>query len=85
MAVVCFRFAPAGSDDDQEIDRLNEAIVERVNAAGDAYITQTRLSGRIVMRVGIGNVLTTVTHVEQVWARIRTEARTVAAPITGQG
>src|SRR5688500_11587505 len=53
MAVVCFRYAPPGLD--EVVDRLNETIVARVNAAGDAYITQTRLSGRIVMRIGIGN------------------------------
>jgi aromatic-L-amino-acid decarboxylase len=74
MAVVCFRCEPGGLDADST-DRLNERIVARVNAAGDAYITHTRLRGRIVMRVGFGNVLTTERHADRVWARAKTEAR----------
>jgi aromatic-L-amino-acid decarboxylase len=86
MAVVCFRYAPAGLDA-ETTDRLNETIVARVNAAGDAYITQTRLSGRIAMRIGIGNILTTSVHVAQVWSRVRAEALAVqvdagALPVT---
>jgi aromatic-L-amino-acid decarboxylase len=73
MAVVCFRYDPGGLDG-AGVDRLNEAIVARVNAAGDAYITHTRLRGRTVMRVGLGNVSTTERHVEQVWARVRHES-----------
>ena len=78
MAVVCFRYAPPALDD-AAIDRLNEAIVARVNAAGDAYITWTRLRGRTVMRVGFGNVLTTPRHLERVWTRIQEEARAMYA------
>ena len=76
MAVVCFRYAPAGLDEDS-VDQLNAAIVARVNAAGDAYITHTQLEGRTVMRVGFGNVLTTERHGEAVWTRVRSEARAV--------
>lgn len=73
MAVVCFRCAPAGFDDDA-CDRLNEAIVSAVNASGNAYLTHTRVGGRVVMRVGIGNVLTTMQHLEQAWACLLREA-----------
>jgi aromatic-L-amino-acid/L-tryptophan decarboxylase len=74
MGVVCFRYAPEGPSE-ASIDRLNEAIVARVNAAGDAYVTHTQLAGRTVMRVGFGNVLTTERHAEAVWARVLSEAR----------
>lgn len=73
MAVVCFRYRPDGADDDAA-DRINEAIVEAVNATGDAYLTHTRLGGRVVMRVAIGNVLTTERHLAHVWRRVRSEA-----------
>ena len=72
MAVVCFRYAPAGRDDDAS-DLLNERIVEAVNAGGDAYLTHTTLHGRRVMRIGVGNVLTTDRHLEHAWKRIRDE------------
>ena len=74
MAVVCFSYHQAGLNG-TELDTLNEAIVARVNAAGDAYITHTRVGGRTVLRVGFGNVLTTERHAAQVWARVRHEAR----------
>jgi aromatic-L-amino-acid decarboxylase len=72
MSVVCFRCVDASLDMDAN-DRLNESIVESVNASGTAYLTHTRLRGRTAMRVGFGNVLTTEAHVEILWSRIRDE------------
>jgi aromatic-L-amino-acid decarboxylase len=79
MGVVCFRYAPNESADAEAIDVLNETIVARVNASGDAYITHTRLRGRSAMRVGIGNIATTQHHVERVWERVRAEALATAS------
>jgi aromatic-L-amino-acid/L-tryptophan decarboxylase len=75
MGIVCFRFAPSGVDS-SACDRLNRRIVETVNASGQGYLTHTELDGRIVMRVGIGNILTTEQHLEQVWAAIVAAAAT---------
>jgi len=84
MGVVCFRFigdaAPspradtaargrAGSSD--SVDRINSDIVERINASGHAYLTQTKLRGRTVIRIGLGNVLTTEEHLRKVWELIQ--------------
>jgi aromatic-L-amino-acid decarboxylase len=74
MSIVCFRVAPAGMSDGDR-DALNEAIVEGVNASGAAYLTHSRLAGRTVMRVGLGNVLTTEAHVVGVWERVLAESR----------
>ena len=72
MAVVCFRFEPPGHDEGAN-DRLNERIVEAVNAGGDAYLTHTTLHGRRVMRIGVGNVLTAEQHLTHAWRRVREE------------
>jgi aromatic-L-amino-acid decarboxylase len=69
MAVVCFRFAPAGAGA-AECDRLNQELVEAINRSGLAYLTHTRVGGRVVMRIGIGNILTTEQHLAAVWAAI---------------
>ncbi len=69
MGVVCFRFV--GSPE-EKIDKLNSEIVEQINASGRAYLTQTKLRGRTVMRIGLGNVLTTEEHLRKVWEMIRT-------------
>jgi aromatic-L-amino-acid/L-tryptophan decarboxylase len=71
MGVVCFRFLRG---DKNEIDRLNSEIVEQINASGRAYLTQTKLRRLTVMRIGLGNVLTTEEHLRQAWELIRKTA-----------
>jgi len=53
---------------------LNSDIVEEINASGRAYLTQTKLRGRTVMRIGLGNVLTTEEHLRKAWEMIRETA-----------
>src|SRR5436309_514788 len=86
MGVICFRFVgpvagvvdpgpgsptPATTDN---IDKLNSEIVERINASGRVYLTQTKLRGQTVMRIGLGNVLTTEDHMRKAWESIREAA-----------
>jgi aromatic-L-amino-acid decarboxylase len=87
MGVVCFRFiagigdAGAGSPTPataDRLDQLNSDIVERINASGRAYLTQTKLRGRTVMRIGLGNVLTTEEHLCKGWELIRETAAAVS-------
>ncbi|MFL6515965.1 MAG: pyridoxal phosphate-dependent decarboxylase family protein [Chthoniobacterales bacterium] len=67
MGVICFRVTAAADD---RADQINSSIVEHVNASGQAYLNQTKLKGRKVIRVGLGNVLTTETHLRNVWELI---------------
>ncbi|CAN5136455.1 pyridoxal-dependent decarboxylase [soil metagenome] len=67
MGVVCFRLT--ASEDEQ-----NSRMVEAINAAGETYLMQTKLRGRAVMRLGLGNLLTTEEHVRRVWQIIREAA-----------
>ena len=71
MGVVCFRFVGA---DEKKLDNLNSELVEQINASGRAYLTQTKLRGRTVMRIGLGNVLTTEEHLRKAWELIRKTA-----------
>jgi aromatic-L-amino-acid/L-tryptophan decarboxylase len=64
MGVVCFRII---TGDDAKSDRLNSRMVEAINAGGETYLMQTKLRGRTVMRLGLGNLLTTETHLRRVW------------------
>jgi len=74
FALVCFRFAPAGVAA-EEADLLNQRILDRVNGSGEAFLTHTRLRGRMVLRLAIGNVKTTETHVARAWELLREAAR----------
>ncbi|HST31485.1 MAG TPA: pyridoxal-dependent decarboxylase [Chthoniobacterales bacterium] len=84
MPVVCFRLV-VGDESSQRseakpdltktgVDDLNSQIVERINASGRAYLTQTKLHGRTVMRIGLGNVLTTEEHLRLAWELIQETA-----------
>jgi aromatic-L-amino-acid/L-tryptophan decarboxylase len=55
------------SPNEVEVGQLNSDIVERINASGRAYLTKTKLRGRTVMRIGLGNVLTTEEHLRKGW------------------
>ena len=79
MGVVCFRFV--GNDESSRRSEAradpNAQLVEQINASGRAYLTQTKLGGRTVMRIGFGNVLTTEEHVRKAWEIIRETAASV--------
>ena len=87
MGVVCFWFvgdaapSPRGHGAARgravsidKLDKVNSEIVERINASGRAYLTQTKLRGRTVMRIGFGNVLTTEEHLRKAWELIQETA-----------
>jgi aromatic-L-amino-acid decarboxylase len=63
-----------GHPNENKIDQLNSGIVERINTSGRAYLTQTKLRGRTVIRIGLGNVLTTEDHLRKAWELIRKTA-----------
>jgi aromatic-L-amino-acid decarboxylase len=59
FSLVCFR--RNGSDAE------NEEIVERANRSGELFLSHTRLGGRYVLRLAIGNERTTEEDVRRAW------------------
>ncbi len=53
-------------------DEENEAIVERANRSGEIFLSHTKLNGRYVMRLAIGNARTTEDDVRRAWEVLRT-------------
>ncbi len=72
MGVVCCFRLKTGKPGDAESDRKNAQMVESINAGGQTYFMQTKLRGRTVMRLGLGNLLTTEEHVRRAWEIIQT-------------
>ena len=72
LSVVCFRARLPGSTEDG--DRGNKRVMEAVNASGDAYLSHTRLAGRTVLRLAIGNAGTAERHVARAWELLREAA-----------
>ncbi len=72
FSTVCFRYRPAGVSDETELERLNAALLDAVNASGQAFLSHTKLDGRYTLRLAIGNAATRAQHVERAW-RLLTE------------
>lgn len=73
FGLLCFRHHPAGMDE-AELDHHNEALLARVNASREVYLTHTRLSGRYTIRMAIGQWQTTEAHVARAWELVRAAA-----------
>jgi aromatic-L-amino-acid decarboxylase len=55
-------------------DEQNERLLERVNATGEIFITHTKLDGRYVLRLAIGNARTAEVDVRRAWEVLNREA-----------
>jgi aromatic-L-amino-acid decarboxylase len=66
LNLVCFRLR--GGDD------VNRALLDRLNASGDLYLTHTVLDGKFTLRLCVGQTRTEREHVERAWAQIRRAA-----------
>jgi aromatic-L-amino-acid/L-tryptophan decarboxylase len=73
FGLVCFRYRPAGTSE-QELDALNERLLKEVNATRRVFLTHTRLGGRYVIRMVIGQRATEREHVVEGWELVRKAA-----------
>lgn len=90
--LVCFRLFPqalraeyAGAGEERrraimaEVERLNAAVMERVNADGQQYISHTVVPEGYILRASVGNIRTEDRHVEALWQKISAAAASVLA------
>jgi aromatic-L-amino-acid decarboxylase len=63
-------------------DEVNQAVLSRLNAVGELYITHTKLDGRYTLRMSIGQSHTEPRHVARAWEKISATAQEVAAELT---
>ncbi|MBD0372600.1 MAG: amino acid decarboxylase [Pyrinomonadaceae bacterium] len=82
LSLVCFRYHPQREDEsvatsEAELDALNEAIMNNVNATGRAYLSHTKLHDKLTLRLSIGNIRTTEEHIRRVWELLNEEAKTM--------
>jgi aromatic-L-amino-acid decarboxylase len=75
LGLVCFRYRPPEVGvDDPRLHDWNAALLARVNATRRVHLTHTRLDGRYVIRVAIGQRQTERVHVEELWRLIQEAA-----------
>jgi aromatic-L-amino-acid decarboxylase len=74
FSTVCFRWVGDRTLDDAVLDARNAAIMDRVNRAGEVFLSHTRLDGRFTIRLAIGNLRTEERHVARAWELLREAA-----------
>jgi aromatic-L-amino-acid decarboxylase len=77
FSVVCFRARPSSGEsaDDDTLDAFNERLLDAVNRTGEVFLSHTRLNGRFVLRLAVGNLHTTEAHVRHAWELLRAQSR----------
>jgi aromatic-L-amino-acid/L-tryptophan decarboxylase len=66
LNLVCFRHKGG--------DEVNQALMEKLNASGDLFLTHTRLENRLTLRLCVGQAYTEARHVRQAWEKIQAAA-----------
>jgi glutamate/tyrosine decarboxylase-like PLP-dependent enzyme len=78
LSIVCFRYVPSGpARTDHELNALNQALVEALLKTGKAFLSSTRLNGRVALRFCFVNWRTTAEDVEMVINLLRGLVKTL--------
>ncbi|WP_419920264.1 pyridoxal-dependent decarboxylase [Candidatus Poriferisodalis sp.] len=72
FSLVCFRCRPADDSEGAQAtaDRSTDALAAAINASGTSYLTPSKLNGRSIIRVAIGQARTDRRHLETLWDTI---------------
>lgn len=81
FSTIVFRYAPDHLDAEAQ-DLVNQRILDRVNASGEAFLSHTVLEGRHTLRLSIGNLRTRREHLERTWELLRESAAVLTETVT---
>ncbi|HEY2853725.1 MAG TPA: pyridoxal-dependent decarboxylase [Gemmatimonadaceae bacterium] len=74
FSLVCFRYSPSGVHE-EVLNDMNARILASVNATGEVFLSHTKLDGRYVLRLAVGNIRTEEKHVARAWELLRKAAK----------
>lgn len=77
LNLLCFRYNPNSDLDIEELNKLNQNILESLNATGKMFITHTKLHGKYVLRILIGQTEVNKSHVDAAWELILKTTKTI--------
>ena len=77
LSLVCFRLNDGRPE--SQLNDLNTALLQKINATGKVYLTHTALKGKTVLRMMIGQRTTAEKHVQLAWEIITQKARELLA------
>jgi aromatic-L-amino-acid decarboxylase len=79
FSVVCFRARPRAREwTERDLEDLNARLLEAMNATGEVFLSHTKLDGRYVLRLAVGNLHTEERHVRRAWEIANEQLRPLA-------
>jgi aromatic-L-amino-acid/L-tryptophan decarboxylase len=73
----CFRLHPAGMENPDELNRLNEAFLDEINKGGKIFLTHTKINGLFTLRMVIGQTYVEGKEVDEALELITAAAQTI--------
>ena len=74
LSIVCFRYNP-GDVPEESLEQFNHSIQNRLNASGQAYLSQTAINGKFALRFVPATTYVTLKDVDETWQLIVQHAR----------
>ncbi len=71
LNLVCFRYKPKGVEDEKQLNDINEKLLKKINDSGQIFLTHTKLNGRYVLRMVIGQTNVEQRHVDKAWELVQ--------------
>ncbi|MEN8153688.1 MAG: pyridoxal-dependent decarboxylase [Acidobacteriota bacterium] len=77
FATVCFRYKPSEKNDTDELNKLNEQLLEKLNSSGKLYLTHTKLNNIYTIRFVVGQTYQEEHHILNAWDLIKKTAKEI--------
>jgi len=70
FSTVCFRYNP-GNKSEEQLNKLNEKLLEKLNASGKIFLSHTKLNSKFAIRLTIGSIRHERRHILEAWKLIK--------------
>jgi aromatic-L-amino-acid/L-tryptophan decarboxylase len=77
LNLVCFRYTPAGVNDEKRLEEINSTLLNTLNSSGKILLTQTKLNGKYAIRFVGGSEKTTLEDIKQGWKLVEEMAGSI--------
>jgi len=64
LNLVCFRYRPDWTDDEEKLNEINQDLLQKINKTGKIYLTHTKLKGKYTLRMVTANINLKERHIE---------------------
>ncbi|WP_277480198.1 pyridoxal phosphate-dependent decarboxylase family protein [Catalinimonas alkaloidigena] len=80
MNLLAFYYQPQDILGQKQLNDINQQLMEQLNASGKLYLTHTKVDGRFLIRMVIGQSSVARNHVMESWKIIQDTARKIHTP-----